>query len=276
MKNWFITGANRGLGLEVARAALENGDRVIATARRPESIHTTLSGYEDSLIALPLDVTSVDSVNTAMQQAVSFMPRIDVLVNNAGFGQLGAFEELSSELVHRQFETNVFGVFNVTRAVLPIMRAQKSGHIVNISSTCGITGFDGASLYCATKFAISGWSESLSIELARFGIKATCVYPGPFRTDFLDNSSVVFGDITIDDYQSISQARRELLSQANHQQNGDPVRFGHALVKLVESDNPPVRWGAGSNAYDTLMARANDLRHDAIKWHELSKSTDIN
>ncbi|PLZ00404.1 short-chain dehydrogenase/reductase [Burkholderia sp. WAC0059] len=275
MKTWLITGANRGLGLEIARSALEAGHSVVATARKPEQIPAVLTGYGDRLAAVPLDVTSNASVSSAVKVAVDRFGRIDVLVNNAGFGQLGFFEEVSSELVRKQFDTNVFGVFNVTRAVLPIMREQRSGHVVTISSICGIIGFDGASMYCATKFAVSGWSESLSIELARFGIRATCVHPGPFRTDFLDPRSVVFGDVSIDDYTQASQTRREALAQANHNQDGDPVKFGKAVVKLVESENPPVRWGAGTNALDTLLARADDLQGSALVWQELSKSTDI-
>ncbi|WP_413726970.1 SDR family oxidoreductase [Sodalis sp. RH16] len=183
-----------------------------------------LEGYGARLSAVQLDVTSDASVERAVNAAVGQFGRLDILVNNAGYGQLGAFEELSPELIRKQFETNVFGVFNVTRAVLPLMRAQRSGHVITVSSTCGIAGFDGASIYCATKFAVSGWSESLSIELEPFGIKATCIHPGPFRTDFLESTSVSYGDLVVDDYQRSSRAKREALDNANHNQDGDQVR----------------------------------------------------
>ncbi|MCZ3384938.1 oxidoreductase [Kosakonia sp. SOY2] len=275
MKTWFITGASRGLGLEIARAALEAGHNVVATARKPEQLLDVLTGYDDRLATVQLDVTSHAMVESAVKAALTRFGRLDVLVNNAGFGQLGAFEELSPELIRKQFDTNVFGVFNVTRAVLPAMRSQRSGHVVTISSTAGIVGFEGASMYCATKFSLSGWSESLSLELAPFGIKATCIHPGPFRTDFLDATSVMFGDVAIDDYQQFSEARRDALAQANHHQDGDPVKFGKAVVRLVDSENPPVRWAAGTNAFDTLLSRADDLRNSAQAWQELSKSSDI-
>ncbi|WP_410014562.1 SDR family NAD(P)-dependent oxidoreductase [Sodalis sp. C49] len=168
-----------------------------------------------------------------------------------------------------------FGVFNVTRAVLPLMRAQRSGHVITVSSTCGITGFDGASIYCATKFAVAGWSESLSIELEPFGIRATCIHPGPFRTDFLESTSVRFGDRVVDDYQQSSQAKRGALANTNHNQDGDPVKFGQAVVRLAEDKTPPVRWAAGTNAFETLMARADELRRSAHEWQALSQSTDI-
>ncbi|MEX1827477.1 oxidoreductase [Luteibacter sp. CQ10] len=275
MKTWFITGASRGLGLEIARSALDAGDNVVATARKPEPLERLLDGHGDRIARVAMDVTSEASIDAAVTAALERFGRIDVLVNNAGFGQLGAFEELSTERIRAQFETNVFGVFNVTRAVLPIMRAQRSGHVLTISSTAGIIGFQGSSMYCATKFAVSGWSESLSQELAPFGIKATCVHPGPFRTDFLDSTSVFYGDLEIDDYREFSRARREALDKANHNQDGDPVKFGEAVVDLVAAANPPVRWVAGSNAFETVLGRADDLRDNALEWRELSTSTDI-
>ncbi|WP_413743083.1 SDR family oxidoreductase [Sodalis sp. RH15] len=204
-----------------------------------------LEGYGARLCAVQLDVTSDESVERAVNAAVGQFGRLDILVNNAGYGQLGAFEELSPELIRKQFETNVFGVFNVTRAVLPLMRAQRSGHIITVSSTCGITGFDGASIYCATKFAVSGWSESLSIELEPFGIKATCIHPGPFRTDFLESTSVSYGDLVVDDYQRSSRAKREALDNANHNQDGDQVRKENLALTvsgLGEIDSP---WDRG-------------------------------
>lgn len=274
-KTWFITGASRGLGMQVARAALAGGDQVVATARRPEQVHTTLSGSDDRLMTIALDVTDDTSIQLAAQAAFDRYGRIDVLVNNAGFGQLGNFEELSPGAIDRQFRTNVFGVFDVTRAVLPIMRAQRSGHVVTISSTLGIVGADVSSIYCAAKFAVAGWSESLSLELAPFGIKATSVHPGQFRTDFLDPSSVQHGDVPIDDYRQIREARETMLATFSHNQAGDPVKFGQAIVAMVEADEPPARWGAGSEAISVFLQRAEELRTTAETWRELSQSTDI-
>ncbi|SFF66839.1 Short-chain dehydrogenase, partial [Actinacidiphila alni] len=189
-KVWFITGANRGFGYEIARAALDSGDRVVATARRPQEAEAALKEHGERVLALPLDVTDTDSVVAAVAAARERFGRIDVLVNNAGYGQLGYFEEQSPQSVERQFATNVFGVFDVTRAVLPVMRAQRSGHVITISSLSGIIGIAGSPVYGATKFAVTGWSEGLGRELAPFGIHATCVHPGMFRTDFLDPTSV--------------------------------------------------------------------------------------
>ena len=179
--------------MEVARAALEAGDRVVATARDPGHMKDVLAGHGNRVQASALDVTDAASIETVVKDAAQRFGSIDVLVNNAGYGQLGAFEEFAPDMLLRQFATNVFGVFDVTRAVLPFMRAQHAGHIITISSIAGLEGFDGSSVYCATKHAVSGWSEALAKEVARFGIKVTCVYPGRFRTDFLEGSSLHYG-----------------------------------------------------------------------------------
>jgi NAD(P)-dependent dehydrogenase (short-subunit alcohol dehydrogenase family) len=272
---WFITGASRGLGLEIARAALAHGDTVVATARRPEAAQTALAAHSDRLLALPLDVTDEASIQTAVAAVTARFGRIDVLVNNAGYGQLGAFEELSPRLVESQFTTNVYGVFNVTRAVLPTMRAQRSGHVLTISSLTGIVGIAGSSIYCAAKFAVAGWSESLSLELEPFGISVTSVHPGMFRTDFLDPSSVSFGDVTVDDYAEVDRERRAYLASANHQQPGDPTKLGPAIIALVEADAPPARWAAGSDAVEAFHDRAGQLQESATTWQQLSESTDL-
>jgi len=276
MKNWFITGASRGLGLEMARAALAQGDRVVATGRDSKKIASALEGFnEDHFLSLELDVTDADSIFAAVNEAIQHFGRIDVLVNNAGYGLLGAFEELSETAIERQFATNVFGVFAVTRGVLPIMRAQHSGHIINISSVAGIEGYDGSSIYCATKFAMSGWSESLSYELDRFGIKVTCVYPGRFRTDFLDRSSVAHADSPIQDYAEIRTARTQALDEANHTQAGNPAAFGQAIVELANLDNPPKWFGAGSDAVQIMFKKAESLQSNTEQWRKLSVSTDF-
>lgn len=272
MKTWLITGASRGLGLAIARSALADGDQVVATAREQTRITQAL-GQNDHLLALSLDVTDQNSIRAAVDTALDRFGRIDVLVNNAGYGQLGAFEELSDSAIDRQFQTNVFGVFNTTRAVLPCMRAQRSGHVITISSMAGIVGLEGAAIYCAAKFAVAGWSESLSRELARFGIKATSIHPGMFRTDFLDSSSVSHGDVEVDDYRDFAAARRRSLEASNHQQTGDPEKFGDMVVALAKTAEPPVRIAAGADALAMFAKRADELNQSATTWRDLAEST---
>ncbi|HBN8522194.1 oxidoreductase [Pseudomonas aeruginosa] len=275
MKTWFITGASRGLGLATARAALEAGDQVVATARHPAKISTSLSDYEDRLLTLSLDVTAPCAAQAAVESAIARFGRVDILVNNAGYGQLGAFEETSKEDIEAQFATNVFGVFNVTRAVLPVMRAQKAGHILTVSSTAGLVGMDGVSIYCATKFAVAGWSEALSLELAQFNIHATVVHPGGFRTDFLEASSIKYGEVEIEDYHATSSQRRQRLDAYNQQQPGDPQKFGHAMVELSRAVTPPARFVVGSDSYNVLQEKLESVQRDAQAWKKLSISTDF-
>lgn len=275
MRTWFITGANRGLGLEVARAALEAGDKVVATARNPKQIEEALEGFAETLHTVPLDVTDSAAIEQAVRSAQAWSGRIDVLVNNAGYGQLGAFEEIAAETVSRQFATNVFGVFDVTRAVLPVMRAQRSGHVITISSIAGMEGFEGASIYCATKHAVSGWSEGLAREVAPFGIKVTCVYPGRFRTDFLDGTSVRYGDRAIEDYAEASSRHRQALDADNHRQIGDPGKFAAALLELVGTEGAPVWLPTGSDAYAVFANKSAALANNIEQWKELVISTDF-
>lgn len=275
MRTWFITGANRGLGLEIARAALEAGDSVVATARDPQQIDQVLEAFAERLHTISLDVTDRTAVEVAVNAAQERFGRIDILVNNAGYGQLGAFEEIAAETVSRQFATNVFGVFDVTRAVLPIMRAQHSGHVITISSIAGMQGFEGSSIYCATKHAVSGWSEGLAREVAPFGIKVTCVYPGRFRTDFLDGSSVRYGDVSIDDYAQTSARRRQALDADNHQQIGDPRKFAAAMLALAKAENPPVWLATGSDAYAVFDNKSAALADNLEHWKDLVLSTDF-
>lgn len=275
MKTWFITGATRGLGLETARAALAAGDQVVATGRDVARLREALAGHGDRLLVLALDVTDQADVESAVRSTVDRFGRIDVLVNNAGYGQLGAFEETSAEAVERQFETNVFGVFRVTRAVLPIMRGQRSGHIITISSMVGLVGVDGGAVYCASKFAVAGWSEALSIELARFGIRATSVHPGYFRTDFLDRSSMRLADLSIDDYRESTERSTRRRDTVNHKQAGDPAAFGRAMVALADAEEPPARFAAGSDAVKVMADKGASLRESAEAWRDLSVSTDF-
>ncbi|MFA5123630.1 oxidoreductase [Zavarzinia sp.] len=274
MKTWFITGANRGLGLALARAALDAGDSVAATARDTAPL-ATLGTYGDRLLPLVLDVTDGAAIDAAVEAARQRFGRIDVLVNNAGYGQLGIFEEIEKGTLDRQFATNVFGVFDVTRAVLPLMRAQRAGHVITISSIAGIEGFEGSSVYCATKHAVSGWSEALGREVARFGIAVTCIYPGRFRTDFLDASSVRYGEIPIPDYAEASARHRAMLDANNHLQIGDPAKFADAVLALVAAAAPPAWFAAGSDAYAVFTRKAEALSRNADAWKTLTLSTDF-
>ncbi len=270
---WLITGANRGLGAAIARAALDAGHIVVAAARNPDSIKSTLDAGEDRLRSIAIDVTEPLSTVDAAAFAVSAFGRIDVLVNNAGYGQLGAFEELDPEAIKRQFDTNVFGLMNLTRAVLPTMRQQRSGRIFNISSTAGYKGGDRYSIYAASKFAVEGFSESLSEELAEFGIFVTAVEPGYFRTDFLDDSSVAHGSVSIADYAASSAARRAMIEAYNHVQSGAPAKLGRALVTLAAEANPPRHFPVGADAIEMIEQKNMAVGADVERFRDLSIAT---
>lgn len=275
-KTWLITGASRGIGEKIARAALASGDRVIATGRKADSVAKTLgdTNAADRLLPLALDVTAAGQAEAAVAEALGKFERIDVLVNNAGYGQLGFFETLTPEQVKAQYATNVFGLFNVTRAVLPMMRKQRAGHILNISSIGGVFGFGEAPAYTSTKFAIEGFSEDMALDLKPFGIHVTIVEPGFFRTDFLDGSSAKYGEIEIDDYAEADAKVREKYGEANHKQLGDPEKLADALVQIVAEPEPPLRLALGSDAVqmtrDTLARRLAELE----RWETLSQTTD--
>jgi NAD(P)-dependent dehydrogenase (short-subunit alcohol dehydrogenase family) len=270
---WLITGANRGLGAAIARAALRAGHRVVAAARNPQSIVTALGEANHRLLPLALDVTDAAATQAAAAQAVATYGRIDVLVNNAGYGQLGAFEELSPPDIERQFATNVFGLMHVTRAVLPVMRQQRSGRVFNISSMAGYKGGSRYSIYAASKFAVVGFSESLAEEVKEFGIHVTVVEPGYFRTDFLDRSSVAHGSQVIPDYASASAAKRERSDAYNHQQPGDPARLGAALVKLATEAAPPLHFPVGADAIQWVESKNAAVQADVEQWRQLSIGT---
>lgn len=274
MKTWFITGASRGFGLRIAQLALEKGDNVVATARNPASLIDRL-GDNPRLLGLPLDVTSDAQAHNAAAVAIKKFGQIDVLLNNAGFGLLGAVEEATAEDVERLYRTNVFGLLSVTRAVLPHMRARRSGHILNISSIGGYRGAAGFGVYCSTKFAVEGLSEALHTELAPLGINVTVIEPGYFRTDFLEASSLSISDGEIADYHETAGALRKHASAISGNQPGDPEKFARVVVDFVDVEDPPVRLPLGS---DTVAAiRAKHVADDAIltRWHDLSISTDF-
>ncbi|MEI2417881.1 oxidoreductase [Orrella sp. JC864] len=271
---WFITGASRGLGALMARAALQDGNAVVATGRDAAAVAARL-GPAPGLLPLALDVTDARQAEQAARQALQAFGRIDVLVNNAGFGLLGAVEESEEEAVRRVFETNVFGVLNVLRAVLPAMRAQGAGHVINLSSIGGWRAAAGFGVYCATKFAIEGITEALHQELAPLGIHATVVEPGYFRTDFLDGASLAVASRIIEDYAATAGAVRAAAGALNHRQPGDPEKLALAMLQLADAPRPPLRLPLGS---DTLQAIAEKQAHVAWEteaWQDLARSTDF-
>jgi NAD(P)-dependent dehydrogenase (short-subunit alcohol dehydrogenase family) len=271
---WFVTGAARGIGFEIARAALAAGDHVVASGRSRERLEAAYAPYGERVLAVELDVAEEAQAEAAVAAALARFGRIDVLVNNAGYGQLGLFEENEPGEIERQFAINVFGTFHVTRAVLPVMRRQRSGRIFNLSSMGGVLGFMGASVYCATKFAIEGFSESLAPEVEPFGIHVTLVEPGFFRTDFLDASSVRYGGQAIADYAALSAEAKSTYAGHNHRQAGDPAKLGAALVELAAAAEPPLRYAAGSDAVDAILGSLAERQREIEHWRALSIGTD--
>jgi NAD(P)-dependent dehydrogenase (short-subunit alcohol dehydrogenase family) len=273
-KTWFITGAGRGLGAEIAKAALRAGDLVVAAGRSRAAVSGSLGPSSDRLLSVELDVNNEAQAQAAVDAAVARFGTIDVLVNNAGYGHLGLFEETTGQDVQAQFGTNLFGVFSVTRAVLPVMRAARTGHIFNVSSLAGMRGVAFGSLYCASKFALEGFSESLAQEIAPFGIQVTIVEPGPFRTDFLSAESLRFGARAIGDYDERRTALRASFEQRNGKQPGDPVKLAEAMVRLTRETEPPMRFVAGSIAFDSIKAKLVDMQTELEHWRALSVGAD--
>jgi NAD(P)-dependent dehydrogenase (short-subunit alcohol dehydrogenase family) len=274
MRVWFITGASRGFGALITAQALAAGDAVVATARDPQSV-TARFGSHDRLLAVRLDVTQEDEAQAAVTAALKKFGRIDILVNNAGFGLLGGVEESSATEVEKLYATNVFGLLNVTRAVLPQMRRQRAGHVINISSVGGYAAYAGWGVYSSTKFAIEGLTEALAIELAPLGIKATVVEPGFFRTDFLDDQSLLKTTMRIDDYAATVGAMRDFAKGANHAQPGDPAKLAVAILALVNAPNPPLRLPLGSDTVAKIAEKNATVTAETAKWHDLAISTDF-
>jgi NAD(P)-dependent dehydrogenase (short-subunit alcohol dehydrogenase family) len=271
-KVWLVTGAGRGMGVDIAKAALAAGNAVVATGRRPEAVEQALGGAQDDVLVVKLDVTSPADAQAAVQAAVDRFGRIDVLVNNAGNFYAGFFEEISPEDFRAQIETTLFGPLNVTRAVLPVMRAQRSGVVVAISSTAGIVGFEFNSAYAASKFGVEGWIESLNPELAPFGIRTMVVEPGFFRTELLTPESTNYAEPSIDDYAERTEQTVAVWKSMNGQQGGDPAKLAEALVRLAGQDEPPLRFVAGADAITTVEQKAKDLLAQADAYRELSSN----
>jgi NAD(P)-dependent dehydrogenase (short-subunit alcohol dehydrogenase family) len=269
-RTWLVTGASRGFGRALSDVLLSRGERLVATARD----HAAFKREHPDAFAVELDVTDPDQARAAVEQAVDRFGRLDVVVNNAGYGHFGAIEELTDDELRRQFEVNLFGVLNVTRAALPVMRHQRSGHLVQMSSLNGIEGMVGGGYYCASKFAVEGLSESLAAEVAHLGIRVTIVEPGPHRTEFAGARSARVAD-PIDDYaDSVGQAR-EAFADLDGNQPGDPDRAALAIVEVVESEAPPLRLPLGRLALDNIRSKLGGQLSELERWERLSASTDL-
>lgn len=272
-KVWFITGAGRGMGVDFTKAALAAGNAVVATGRNTDAVSEAV-GQADDLLIVKLDVTSPADAQAAVQAAIERFGRIDVLLNNAASFQAGFFEEVSPEQFRAQIEVNFFGVLNVTRTVLPVMRRQRSGQVVTISSTAGVVAGEFTSAYAASKFALEGWMEALSSEVAPYGIMTTIVEPGFFRTKLLEKESTILPALSIPDYADRTRQILPIWEEMNGKQAGDPAKLGRALVTLLDLPEPPFRWVAGADAVGAVSEKANLLREQASAFLELSTTLD--
>jgi NADP-dependent 3-hydroxy acid dehydrogenase YdfG len=271
---WFITGASSGLGRVLAEEVLKAGGKVIATARKLDKVADLEAKYPKTAKALPLDVTDGGQVDSAVTQAFAKFGQVDVLVNNAGYGVAGAIEEVSEAEFMPMFETNVFGLLRVTRAFLPYLRKQRSGHILNLSSIGGLVASPGIGFYSSTKFAVEGISEALAAELAPLGVRVTIIEPGPFRTDFLGRSGVLAKD-RIADYDSTAGNMRKYFAENDGKQPGDPVRAAQAMMDVVDSPAPPLRLLLGASALQRLTGKLSNWEKEIATWEQMTVGADF-
>ncbi|MGL5878053.1 MAG: oxidoreductase [Xenococcaceae cyanobacterium] len=271
-KVWLITGCSTGFGRSLAEAVLQSGNRVIATARHTEKLQDLIYRYPQQVCTLSLDVTKKDNIRSAISQAKDVYGRIDVLVNNAGYGSMGAIEEQSDEAIKRQFDTNLFGAINMMREVLPLMRSQRRGHILNISSVGGVVSMAGAGIYCSTKFALEAVSEALAQEVAPLGIKVTIVEPGAFRTDF-GGRSLSTPEQTMPDYAETSGKMIQWVQDIDGKQPGDPAKAAQAMIKVVASENPPLRLALGEDAVNGIDQKLESMKAELDAWKDVSMNT---
>ncbi|HYY44715.1 MAG TPA: SDR family NAD(P)-dependent oxidoreductase [Actinomycetota bacterium] len=274
-KVWFITGAGRGMGVDIAKAALAAGNQVVASGRRPEAVEKALGGVQDNLLVTKLDITGPEDAEDAVQAAVERFGRIDVLVNNAANFYAGYFEELTPEQIERQLATSLIGSMNVTRAVLPVMRNQRSGHIMSISSGAAFVGQEFGSAYAASKFGLEGWMESLQPEVAPFGITTTIVNPGFFRTELLTKESVTYAEPSIEDYADRTAEQLKWWESQSGKQPGDPAKLAQALLTIASQEQPPRRFIAGAQAIALAEQKVAALQQEINAFRELSTSLAI-
>jgi short-subunit dehydrogenase len=270
---WFITGTSHGFGLELVRVALERGDKVIATSRTPQKVEEVFSHHADRLLALKLDFHDAAQLGKAVASAIAHFGHVDVLVNNAGYGLVGAVEEASEQEISDLFNINFFALLKMTQAILPHFRERRSGHIVNISSIYGLTGAAGFGIYNATKFAVEGLSQALAQEVAPLGIQVTLVEPGGFQTNFLAKDALVVSSKIIEDYASTAGKARDWSAHSHGKQEGDPLLAAKAILKAVTSEYPPLHLLLGCDAYQEATEHINSLRQEIEAWREVTCST---
>lgn len=272
-KVWFITGCSKGFGWALANELLKATDaKVVATARNPETLKTLQNQYEDRVLVLKVDVTNLHDIKAALETTQNTFSRIDVLVNNAGYGLLGALEECSMEDIRAIFETNVFGLMELTKEVLPLMRAQQSGCILNISSIAGLVSMPGTGIYNSTKFAVEGLSEALAAELACFGIKVILIEPGPFRTDFGKSLSIAPENPAYQE--SKASLSRQYIAQLHQNQPGDPIKAARIMIELTNMENPPLRLLLGNKAVERIHEKLKTQAEEFAHYEDLARSAD--
>ena len=276
-KVWFVTGASKGLGLALVKKLLSAGYKVAATSRNSSALVKEIGAQSADFLPLEVDLTNESSVKNAIEKTLNHFKTIDVVVNNAGYGQLGTLEELTDKEARTNFEVNVFGMLNVIRNVMPHFRSAKSGHFFNISSIGGYYGgFAGWGIYCATKFAVAGLTESLAAETKAFGIKVTLVYPGYFRTDFLSEGSIAMPSNAISEYEEARQSQELHQNQIAGNQPGDPEKAALALIKISNEDTPALHLFLGQDAFDLANQKMDFVKADLQEWKEISMSTSFN
>jgi NAD(P)-dependent dehydrogenase (short-subunit alcohol dehydrogenase family) len=274
-KVWFITGASSGIGLEISKSALAAGYKVAATGRDTEKVSKSIGEASDNLLVVKMDVTNSKEIETVVKSALDKFGTIDVLVNNAGNFYAGFFEELSPRQMELQLATSLFGPMDVTRAVLPVMRKNRSGHIITISSTAGLVGYEYCSAYSASKFGLEGWMDCLAPEVAPFGIHTTVVEPGFFRTALLTPTSTIWAENSIDDYAAKNAELRPFWISMNGKQGGDPAKLAAALIKIASKKEPPKRWLAGADAIDIAEQKVTEFQKQINAYRDLSSSLAI-
>ena len=273
-KTWFIAGGSGGFGLAITNAALAKGDRVVATFHSHGQDLLNEFNQNPNLLVVKMDVAVEPQVKDAVQQAIDRFDKVDILVNSAGYGLLAGVEEASDAEVKQNYEVNVFGTLHVVRAMLPFMRKERSGHIINISAAGGLSAYAGWGLFCSTQFALEGITEALALELNPLGIYATVVAPGFFRTNFLDKSSLVSSKLIMEDYAGTVGVMREFVANVNKKEAGDPQKLAEAIIKLAASKNPPVHLPLGNDALDRYRAKTSAFERNIQEWYDTITTTD--